>query len=195
MHAPIIAFESYLDGVGKTTTARAFARRVDGVMVGDIPVDPAWKKERQRVNNGDDVEARFDYFLRFNGLYMALARIVAVDRPAILDSTVYRTHASHRVLGSVAAWSPPNAHLLPDVTIQLELDEGARRTRISDRDNGMVYPSHWDETLYDRERDLRIIYGQFRLPRVDADTPPEVIVERSMALMPDGILEGLGEQV
>ncbi len=124
---PVIVFEGF-DGVGKTTLAQAYAEAVGGIAVSSLPMDPEWKAERQAVNAGDDVEARFDYFRRLNAAHMAKAREVEADgQVATLEGSIYRTVVTHRVLGSVAAEDfCIRPELRPDLGFLLLLPEAER---------------------------------------------------------------------
>jgi thymidylate kinase len=186
---PVIGFETPMDGGGKTATAQAVVDAVNeqyGSEVAILATGPnfsmssGWARERRRVNQGTDVEARFRYFLELNRDCMALARWHAerFAGVAVLDSTVYRTAATHCVLGAAAARAyviPPE--LRPDYTFQLEVDESTRIERLMARDGGLVFSSHWDQQLHERQAEVREAYEAFGLPKLDGTLPLSELVD------------------
>jgi thymidylate kinase len=180
---PILVIEGF-DGVGKTTVARAAARRLDGVVVTDTPLDDIWSAKRKVVNRGQDVEARFDYFLQLNRQYMSLARAQSdIGRVSVLDSSVFRTVATHRVLGSFEAEDYElDAGLIPDHTVLLSVDEPTRIARLRARDGVVVYNSEWDMILHGHVDEVHEQYRQFGLPVVDASVDVERVVDQVLEI-------------
>ncbi len=179
----VVAFEGF-DGVGKTTTAFGLAKVVDGFVAtaGDLldDRDESWRRERRAVNEAHDIDARFHYFVKLNQAQMRLSRTVnRASRVAILESSIYRTVATHRALGSAAAHSfHIGPELQPDHTFYLELSESTRQERMIGRDGDLVHTSHWDETLFERREELGAEYGAFGLPTMDAAASLDDIVEQ-----------------
>jgi thymidylate kinase len=180
---PVIAFEG-LDGVGKTTAAAAVAESCDGILATHPKyLTPQWSAEKRAVNEGTDADARFYYFLQLNALQLAIAlRAERHGFVATLDSSVYRTVATHRVLGSVAAREYGiQPELVPRHAYYLDLGEQERRQRLLNRDGSVTNSSHWDELLDLRQDYLREEFASFGLPAIDAnlDTPALVSLVRS----------------
>lgn len=170
---PIITFEGH-DGVGKTTAAMALAKLTGGIVVTSMAMHGDWKRQRRAVNQGADVDARFGYFLDLNRDRMVAARRLSHQGyVAILEGGVHRTVATHRVLGSAAAWEYDigASDLLPEHAILLDLPEDERLTGLGSRDDGLVYSSHWDEWLFKKAGDVGREFGRFGLPTLDAGLP------------------------
>jgi thymidylate kinase len=191
---PIIGFEG-LDGVGKTSAANQLAWRRGALIVTQIGVDTQSAVERRAVNTGNDVEARFDYFLGLNRAQMVVAQeVAALGRLVITESTVIRTVATHRVLGSERAMAYEiEEDLLPDFVIRLDLDQKTRIERIIARDGFLKHSSDWDKTLYERREELAAEYDSFGLITMNANQPVNRIVDvvESIAGLPVSSNNGL----
>jgi thymidylate kinase len=176
---PVIAFEG-LDGVGKTTMATSLAEAVGGVVATAIELDPEWAEERRAVNAGNDVDARFDYFLRLNGHQMAIARgHEATGQAVTLESSIYRTVVTHRVLGSLAAqrYDIPD-DIRPDRAFLLDVPEARRTAQLITRDGSIQHSSKWDEELYRQSGKVRRGYrnSDFGLTRINGARSPDELV-------------------
>jgi hypothetical protein len=170
---PVIAFES-IDGAETSMVADAFARLTGGIALRKLSMHGDWARERKAVNLGFDPDARFGYFLRLNRDRMAVARwLSGSGHPAILEGGVHGTVATHRVLGSAAAWEYDidESDLLPDHVILLGQADDERPTGLGSRDGGLVYASHWDEWLSKKVGDVSRELGRFELPTLDASRP------------------------
>lgn len=177
----VIAFEG-LDGVGKTTAAHGLAEFAGGLVASSAEYLPrSWAAQRREVNTGNDVESRFSYFVKINEAQMSLARRIDLARPlATLDTSIFRTVATHRVLGSMAAMSyeiPP--WIMPDRTFYLDIDEDERQRRLAERDGAVMHPSRWDELLFERQDQLREAYTAFGLTILDATGGTDAIVDQA----------------
>ena len=157
-----------LDGSGKTSCAERVAARLGGVCATSLPAGSAWRLKRSQVNLGADVEARFNFFIALNHMQLDAARShEAGGFVSTLDSSIYRTVATHRVLGSQAAREHRIAACeKPDSTYYLQVPENLRQQRLSIRDGGIVHPSHWDEILFERSDDVRAEYAKLGLVKL-----------------------------
>ena len=184
---PIIAFEG-LDGVGKTTMAEHY-EATGGIVMAKLAMNPMWARERRAVNAGTNADKRFEYFLRLNRDRMVLARWLSSKGETVaLDSSVYRTVATHRALGSVVAQEYKiEPELCPDHTLLLDLDEFERTRRLRRRDNAgdeageLVYSSHWDRRLHELQADVREEYNSFGLITLDAFLPESELLRAANA--------------
>lgn len=183
---PVIAFEG-LDGVGKTTVADAVAAATGGVAVTSLlspySFGKSWRVQKRAVNQGANPDTRFNYFKALNLRYMQYARIMEAEMPCItLDSSIYRTVATHRILGSRQAKGflldaqVSQPMMTPDLIFYLNLTEEDRQARLIDRDGGKIFPSHWDELLDWRQQELREVYERFNLPTLDATMAVSALV-------------------
>ena len=181
----VIAFEG-LDGVGTSIAARLAAMSFGGQVATRPALLPARiVRGRGEVNAGHDVEARFAFFVRLNERQIKLARGIEKNLGfAALDSSIYRTVATHRVLGSLAARQyqiEPRSR--PDRALLLDMPEQDRLQRLMRGDGGITFSSHWDETLQMRQDDVRLAFEAFGLPKFDARLPELELVHRVARLL------------
>jgi thymidylate kinase len=176
----VIGFEGK-EGVGKSIVSEAIQKSVGGVCISNRASQPRMVEERSRVNSRRDIEDRFKYFVLLNGMQMAEARAMHTD-VVTLDSTIYRTSATHRVLGSqLAQQFSLRESLVPDLTVVLDLDEHTRLQRLHDL-HGSVSENHWDELLNHKAIELEAEYDTFNLQHIDASLPIDVVVQKVLEL-------------
>jgi len=97
---------------------------------------------------------------------------------ATLESSLYRTVATHRVLGSSEARDyTVRMTAVADDTFYLDLPEEQRLARLEARDGpAPQFSSHWDELLHERQDDLRQEYAGFGLLPLDASLAIDALV-------------------
>jgi thymidylate kinase len=177
---PVIGIEG-LDGAGKTTLARRLELPLGALLV-NLITSKRSQETRAVVNGGDDIEARYDFFRRFNKFELVCARgYGSAHRATLLQSTFYRTLVTHRVLGSRdAAEAEATPGTVPDLTIYLDVDLAERARRLTKRDGGIKYSSHWDKMLQEREEALVAEYRGLHLPTIDANQGIEAVASDAL---------------
>jgi len=135
-----------LTGVGKSTAAELVAEKL-GIHYVD-PFSNEFKSVRRVLDSDPEVlDARYAlFFAAVLHAGSAIDSLLSSGESVIVDSWIYRTHATHQSLGSkmnlkAPAWLPE-----PDVKILLTCDEEVRKARIERRGTPA---EHWKRMCED----------------------------------------------
>lgn len=165
---PQIVVVEGLDGVGKTTVTRALAELTGGVDV-TRQVLASMTRTPAGARSSD---ARYRYWLEVNRQAGEVAaEWVARGRVAVIDSYVFRTVATHWILGvRTEARSMTGVAARPDRAVLLTIAEATRLRRLAARD-GELPESSWHAQLRRGRDDVLRVYRRFRLLELDTSRP------------------------
>lgn len=129
----IIAFEGH-DGVGKSTIvvaiSKLFAKK--GLRVATVSnTENGFLEIRKHVDEKNDLEQSFRFYLMCNLLAMAVADSLLSEHDLILmDRSIYSTFVSHTALGYQIPIDPFAVCNIPDICFWIQVDEKIRQHRI-----------------------------------------------------------------
>ncbi len=139
---PFICLEG-IDGVGKSATARALARRLGAHHYRTPP--PPFDAIRRHVDATGDFRARYHFYLA--AVHCASVEIASLVRsaPVVCDRYLYSTLAYHAPLAGQEPSLGQFAHLfLPSPAILLTVAEDLRRERLARRGLGRLPDAQWE---------------------------------------------------
>jgi thymidylate kinase len=172
---PHIVVVEGLDGVGKSSVADELVLATGGVNVTRLAARTAAAARPELKPGRYSAHTRYYYWLWVNAMTGELAReAISRGQVAVIDSYVFRTIATHLILGisgdealALMSVAPPDRVAL------LTLDEDLRLARVRSRDNDQE--SLWHALLRDRHDEVLSAYRKFELAEVDArQTPAEI---------------------
>lgn len=190
MPQPFVVIEG-IDGVGKSTVARALAEYVHGKYI-ETPWAP-FDAIRQQVDDLRDLNVRFHYYLSAVIGAGPIIRELTQHQPVICSRYIYSTLAYHRAMGVCVDYLDLDKLPItkPSIAFLLTATEEVRCERIANREIVTV----WDQKMQaDAAFRLRVQeeYSRFRLTAINtsgrtvADTARELA---SLAFHPN---EGIG---
>jgi len=176
-YEPQIVVVEGLDGVGKSTVAEELVLATGGVNVTKLAARCAASAQPESGPGRDTAHQRYRYWLWVNAITGELARdVVSRGQVAVIDSYVFRTLATHLILGVSGDEAPALMSVVPaDRVALLTLDEDLRLARVRSRDNGQE--SQWHALLRERHEEVRSAYRKFELAEVDARRAPAEIAK------------------
>ena len=129
---PFVVVEG-IDGVGKTTCAKAVAKKIGGIYY----KTPSKKFEKERVefDLSKNYSSRFLFYLKVvNHASSEISKLI-LKKPVVCDRYIYSTIAYHRALGVKIPSNliEKSLILVPNLTIYLWADQKTCSQRITER--------------------------------------------------------------
>jgi dTMP kinase len=180
MPAPFIVLEG-IQGVGKTTLAKALAERLNGVFVKTPPDE---QEEQRRVFMAKDPapQACYEYFRGLIAQSSAFIRMYQANgTPVVSDLYWYSTVVINSTAGAQTAMYHFDGLAEPDLIVHLTTEESVRGRRLAERGSS-VFPGKdignaWDNKNAPAERLSRkyqLLWQSF-----GANLPPVVEIDTS----------------
>lgn len=171
-----------LDGSGKSTAAKAIARRLGAVCI-HTPPGP-FNAIRSDIDFNADLETRFFFYLSSVGFASSMAQKLLQQGDVVCDRYLASTVAYHAVMGvSLARQIRPETFLRPDISIFLSVsDEAERRRRIALRGHRTAADGLTDDDSF-RDRLLRE-FSEFEMEVVETTgRSPDEVVDAALKLI------------
>lgn len=144
-----------LTGVGKSTAAKRVAEQLGMRFIS--PMSTEFLDARNLLDSDSRMlDARYAFY--FASILHAASEIndlLDSGEHVIVDSWIYRTHATHKALGSRLTLKPPSWIPEPDVKVLLTCDEEERKRRIASRSQVSPY---WKSLCDDVSEDVLAWY-------------------------------------